>query len=679
MEIPHQQWTHGRNKDLLTRSGAKGTVKRKRVSGYTMPPGTIPTDSEVGYTMPMRQPTGMEDSEVGYTMPMRQPTGMEDSEVGYTMPMRQPTGMEENHVPSSSELRRSERIKIKNLCHYLSIIQSFNTNIELSKLDPRSIIIPRNHRQATRSPEWEHWSQAEKAEIDGIIKAGCVIPEYVPRNSTIIDAKWVYDIKTNSLQEIIRFKARLSARGDQISDIDLGNLFSPVVSWMGIRYFLALTVLLALKPLQLDFDLAYLNADLEEVIYMRPPPGYELPQGQAWRLVKSLYGLKQSGKNWHKLLHKLLTSAEFNFRNFTEDPCLFSRIEHGTTTILFIYVDDVYIASSDVKILRELPEKLMKHYPLKVLGIPQQLLGVKIEWGEDFKSVHISIGKLINTLLYQYQLLNAIPHKTPMKPGQYFEKDDRIDPNILKKDSKLKKMHKDYMTIIGTCIFICYTCRPDICYAVNVLCRAMAHPSHKHYEAALWLLRYLAGTKDAGITYNYKGSMKPKIYTDADNGTDYTRRTCVAHIMFFAGGPISWQSKFIKEYSLSTCESEIRAIAAALPAIQSALYIKKIIAESFEYGLLVQVSGKELKIYISAPIEIFEDNKAAIDWSLKTTNTQRMRHIEKSLYWIKSKTADNTIRMIFTESEYQLADIGTKPVYSTTFVPMIQRIMTYFG
>jgi hypothetical protein len=149
--------------------------------------------------------------------------------------------------------------------------------------------------------------------------------------------------------------------------------------------------------------------------------------------------------------------------------------------------------------------------------------------------------------------------------------------------------------------------------------------------------------------------------------------------MFFAGGPISWQSKFIKEYSLSTCESEIRAIAAALPAIQSALYIKKIIAESFEYGLLVQVSGKELKIYISAPIEIFEDNKAAIDWSLKTTNTQRMRHIEKSLYWIKSKTADNTIKMIFTESEYQLADIGTKPVYSTTFVPMIQRMMTYFG
>jgi hypothetical protein len=96
--------------------------------------------------------------------------------------------------------------------------------------------------------------------------------------------------------EIVRFKARLSARGDQLDFEDYGNVYSPVASWVGIRYFLALTVLWRLRPLQLDFDLAYLNADLEEVIYMKPPQGYELEPGKAWRLKKSLYGLKQSGK-----------------------------------------------------------------------------------------------------------------------------------------------------------------------------------------------------------------------------------------------------------------------------------------------------------------------------------------------------------------------------------------------
>jgi hypothetical protein len=78
----------------------------------------------------------------------------------------------------------------------------------------------------------------------------------------------VYDIKTNAANEIIRFKARLSARGDQLDFEDVGNVYSPVVSWVDIRYFLALTVLLGLKPWQMDFELAYLNADLEEGIYI---------------------------------------------------------------------------------------------------------------------------------------------------------------------------------------------------------------------------------------------------------------------------------------------------------------------------------------------------------------------------------------------------------------------------
>jgi hypothetical protein len=86
--------------------------------------------------------------------------------------------------------------------------------------------------------------------------------------------------------EIVRFKARLSARGDQLDFEDYGNVYSPVASCVGIRYFLALTVLWQLSPLKLDYDLAYLNADLEEVIYMRPPQGYEVEPGKAWRLRK---------------------------------------------------------------------------------------------------------------------------------------------------------------------------------------------------------------------------------------------------------------------------------------------------------------------------------------------------------------------------------------------------------
>ena len=144
--------------------------------------------------------------------------------------------------------RRSERIAEAN-AQAAKSIYNFSTNTKFKHLDPAKIVIPRNHGQAKRSPEWEYWHEAEDLEVKGIEKAGCFVVEDLPKGATIVDGKWVYDLKTESLNEIVRFKARLSARGDQLIYDDLTGIFSPVVSWVGIRYFLALTVLLKLKPL----------------------------------------------------------------------------------------------------------------------------------------------------------------------------------------------------------------------------------------------------------------------------------------------------------------------------------------------------------------------------------------------------------------------------------------------
>ena len=59
---------------------------------------------------------------------------------------------------------------------------------------------------------------------------------------------------------------------------EYNEVFSPVVSWTGIRTFLALTTLYNLIPLQLDINLAYLNALLEEDVYMYPPQALPHPK-----------------------------------------------------------------------------------------------------------------------------------------------------------------------------------------------------------------------------------------------------------------------------------------------------------------------------------------------------------------------------------------------------------------
>ena len=89
----------------------------------------------------------------------------------------------------------------------------------------------------------------------------------------------VLAIKTDSFGQLLKFKARCTARGDMFRQGEFDDVSSPVAGWTSIRLFLALTALYKLTPLQLDINLAYLNAPLQEEIYMRPPPGSKTPPG----------------------------------------------------------------------------------------------------------------------------------------------------------------------------------------------------------------------------------------------------------------------------------------------------------------------------------------------------------------------------------------------------------------
>ena len=130
-------------------------------------------------------------------------------------------------------------------------------------------------------PQSAKWRQAEFEKMEGLRKARVAIECDLPPGRRAILGKWVFTIKRDSLGEIKRFKARICARGDmEIDGIDYSEIFSPVVSWVGIRIYLALTVLLGLVPFQLDIDLAYLYADLEEEVYMQPPPGVNITPGK---------------------------------------------------------------------------------------------------------------------------------------------------------------------------------------------------------------------------------------------------------------------------------------------------------------------------------------------------------------------------------------------------------------
>ena len=131
----------------------------------------------------------------------------------------------------------------------------------------------------------------------------------LPKWKRAIGNKWVYTKKQGSPnQSTPRYKVRLVAKGlVQKEGIDYNEVFFLVVKHTSIRILLALVAEYELELAQLDVKMAFLHGDLEEKIYMIQPCGFRVAgnENHVCMLIKSLYRLKQSPRQWYKKLINL--------------------------------------------------------------------------------------------------------------------------------------------------------------------------------------------------------------------------------------------------------------------------------------------------------------------------------------------------------------------------------------
>ena len=535
-----------------------------------------------------------------------------------------------------------------------------STRVFLANIDPQTdrAVEPANQRQAYKY-NYDKWRASELKEIQALTEldfADIVDESSVPTGHPKLPCKWVYKIKhPESTDEL--YKSRLVIRGDfQKEGIDYGETFSPVAKLDSIRLFIALTILWELKPMQADAPSAFVQAPLDEEVYMRSIPGHELPPGKIYRLKQSLYGLKQASRNWNKLF--VATIQELELIQLREDNCLFIlRGENGDLVLLAIYVDDIYLATSSDRLEARMLNHLKKVFGITVLGLPRKLLGLILEWERDadipahsrfYSACKISIPTAIDKVVQLLEIDASSYRDVPANPDTRLTKLDcptseQLTPETL-------QMQKLYRIIAGSCIWINSTCRPDITFAVNQLCKYMSNPGHVHFQAAVWLIRYLSGTRTWGIKYTRKGNETIIGYADADFSSDESRHSIYSYMFILANAPISWRVGSQDRIALSTCESEVRAIHAMKEAVKQAMWYNKICCEV------------GLKIENKSPLHIHEDNEACIKYSRNPVRHSTMKHLERELYWIQEAVTRGEIELIATPTKLQWADIGTKPL-----------------
>jgi Reverse transcriptase (RNA-dependent DNA polymerase) len=137
---------------------------------------------------------------------------------------------------------------------------------------------PKTYAEAMSHPDATQWEMVCADEMCAFEHMGMyeVIPH--PTGRKIVGSKWVFCIKRGPTGEIQKYKARIVAQGfTQIEGIDYNETFAPVAKLTSICTILAIAAELNLEVQQMDVKSAYLNAKLEEEIYMVPPPSLNTP------------------------------------------------------------------------------------------------------------------------------------------------------------------------------------------------------------------------------------------------------------------------------------------------------------------------------------------------------------------------------------------------------------------
>ena len=128
----------------------------------------------------------------------------------------------------------------------------------------------------------------------------------------------------------------------------------------------------------MDIKIAFLNGELDEEIYMDQPIGF-VTKGQEHKVCKlkqSIYGLKQSSRQWNLRVYRVILSNWFTM--IKEDYCVYVKRSKGSFIILSLYVDDILLAGNDMEMIIATKGWLSSNFKMKDMGEVDYILGVKI-------------------------------------------------------------------------------------------------------------------------------------------------------------------------------------------------------------------------------------------------------------------------------------------------------------
>ncbi|GJS26923.1 retrovirus-related pol polyprotein from transposon TNT 1-94 [Tanacetum coccineum] len=394
----------------------------------------------------------------------------------------------------------------------------------------------------------------------------------------------------------------------------------------------------------MDVKMDFLNGELKEEVYVSQPEGFvdQDNPSHVYKLKKALYCLKQAPRAWYDMLSSFLISQHFS--KGAIDPTLFTWKVGNNLLLVQIYVDDIIFASTNIAMCNEFANLITNKFKMSMMGKMSFFLGLQIS--QSPRGIFINQSKYASEIVKKYGLNTTDSVDTPMIETKKLDEDLQGKPV----DATL------YRGMIGSLMYLTAS-RPDLNYVVCLCARYQAKPTEKHLQAVKRIFRYLNGTINMGLWYSKDTDMSLTAYADADHaGCQDTRRSTSGSAQFLGDKLVSWSSKKQKSTAISSTEAEYIALSGCCSQI---LWMR---SQLTDYGFQFN------------KIPLYCDNKSAIALCCNNVQHSRAKHIDIRYHFIKEQVENGIVELYFVRTEYQLADIFTKPLPRERFNFLIDKL-----
>jgi Reverse transcriptase (RNA-dependent DNA polymerase) len=505
---------------------------------------------------------------------------------------------------------------------------------------------PRTWREMLAHQHAAEYKKAAQKEIQDLEKRGTF--KYVPIDSATtmrLPLKWVFKNKYDSDGYLEKFKARICVRGDlQKTEEDT---YAATLAARTFRALLAIAAAFDLEVNHYDAINAFVNADVDEEIYCRAPDGFER-SGLCWRLLRALYGLKQSPLLWYMVFTAAL--EELGLSEVPGVNCLFSN----EWLILFFYVDDIVMlcATRDLPRLRKFTEALLNRFEMRSLEELKWFLGIRVIRDRPNRRIWLCQDSYIKKIANKFNITETkSAPKTPLPSAQLLPSEGQ---------APAQQIHA-YQQRVGSIGFAAVMTRPDISHAVSNLSQFLKNPSSKHLDASERVISYLLNTRTLAIEYSVR--QEGEIFMAASDAAfaddPETRKSSDGYLFQLYGGPIDWRAA--KQRTVTTSSTEAELLSLTVAAKEFIWWNRFFSNIRFNMKQRLSIACDNLQT-----IGILEKD------SLKLTT--KLRHVDIHQHWLRQEVEAGRISIRWIPTAEMPADGLTKPLSAQKHEAFVKQL-----